>query len=289
MEQAFLKLLIMNKYFIILILVFYTTIAKAQKPEDFAIIDTTVYRCVYLYQFQTDSTNVNSQKSELVALEVGNRVSIYTAKSKFIIDSLLYAYSNEPEEVVFQKIYSQVYSMMPHPYNVHRIYKNYPEPGEIFTDGAKSIQVREKLDFGWNIISDSDSTIQGYNCIKATTKFAGRNYIAWFSPDIPINDGPYKFHGLPGLILDICDTKNEHHFTIQSFSKLQGIKPIMTIAPSKTPQLVCAEEYVKALEVSLAAAAQRIADPAITQTNDDVRANAIRKTKRVNNYIERYK
>ena len=56
----------------------------------------------------------------------------------------------------------------------------------------------------WTLHQDT-STIAGYMCQKATTRFRGRNYIAWFTPEIPISNGPWKFGGLPGLILKVYD------------------------------------------------------------------------------------
>lgn len=44
--------------------------------------------------------------------------------------------------------------------------------------------------------------------------FGGRRWEAWFTPDIPYSDGPYKFCGLPGLILKIIDTKGHYKFEV---------------------------------------------------------------------------
>ena len=55
-------------------------------------------------------------------------------------------------------------------------------------------------------IGDSTRTIMGYDCVAAYTDYHGRRWTAWFAPDIPIADGPWKFHGLPGLILEVTET-----------------------------------------------------------------------------------
>ncbi|MGV4529341.1 GLPGLI family protein [Ornithobacterium rhinotracheale] len=55
--------------------------------------------------------------------------------------------------------------------------------------------------------------ILGYAVQKATTQYGGRNWVAWFAKDIPFAYGPYIFGGLPGLILEVYDTEDEHHFT----------------------------------------------------------------------------
>ncbi len=53
----------------------------------------------------------------------------------------------------------------------------------------------------WTIIEDSTKNILGFECIMAQTDYHGRTWKAWFSPEIPVHDGPWKLHGLPGLIL----------------------------------------------------------------------------------------
>jgi GLPGLI family protein len=55
------------------------------------------------------------------------------------------------------------------------------------------------------ILYDDTLTIAGYTCQKATCYFRGRNYTAWFAVDIPVSNGPWKFGGLPGLILKVSD------------------------------------------------------------------------------------
>ncbi len=59
-------------------------------------------------------------------------------------------------------------------------------------------EVPEKWD--WEIL-DSTRNILGYDCTEASTVFHGRKWTVWFSPEIPRSNGPWKFDGLPGLIL----------------------------------------------------------------------------------------
>lgn len=58
-------------------------------------------------------------------------------------------------------------------------------------------------------LTDQSKKILNYTCQKAETSYLGRKYIAWFSKDLPIADGPWKFYGLPGLILEAKDENGE--------------------------------------------------------------------------------
>ena len=63
----------------------------------------------------------------------------------------------------------------------------------------------------WIITFDTQELL-GYTCQKATCHFRGRNYVAWFAPDIPVRQGPWKLGGLPGLILKTHDADTLYTF-----------------------------------------------------------------------------
>jgi GLPGLI family protein len=71
-------------------------------------------------------------------------------------------------------------------------------------------QIKEFRDWA---VTDETDTIFDYPCRKAKVSYAGRNYSAWFTPDIPVSDGPWKFHGLPGLILKVEDDEKLFQYT----------------------------------------------------------------------------
>jgi GLPGLI family protein len=74
-------------------------------------------------------------------------------------------------------------------------------------------------------LKDEQQTIHGYRCQKAVCHWRGRDYVAWFTSEIPIQRGPWKFGGLPGLIVKISDAKKEYNFELVKLERVK--RPIM--------------------------------------------------------------
>lgn len=68
-------------------------------------------------------------------------------------------------------------------------------------------------------ISDQKRMISNYNCQKATGRFGGRSWVAWFCAELPFQCGPWKLSGLPGLILEATDSTGEVQFLFKDISK----------------------------------------------------------------------
>jgi len=98
--------------------------------------------------------------------------------------------------------------------------------------GEHEYRYNEEPKFLWKISKESKE-ILGYKTYLATTQYAGRNYEAYFAPQIPVQDGPYKFLGLPGLILEIFDEKKDHHFLATGISNEKKISIDSRIATTK--------------------------------------------------------
>lgn len=80
----------------------------------------------------------------------------------------------------------------------------------------EEVYIEESIKMNW-VFVDETKKIDAYLCKKATTHFRGRDYTAWYTEDIPVSIGPWKFHGLPGLIIEISDSTSEVSFTIEKF------------------------------------------------------------------------
>lgn len=73
----------------------------------------------------------------------------------------------------------------------------------------KYTEVWEKPEW---VVTDESKEILGYQCFKAFSDYRGRRWIAWFAPEIPVQEGPWKLCGLPGLILEAYDSAHDYTF-----------------------------------------------------------------------------
>lgn len=86
--------------------------------------------------------------------------------------------------------------------------------------------LKDKAEMAWEIKTDT-LTVSGYRCQKALLDFRGRSYVAWFTNEIPIPLGPYKYRGLPGLIVKISSLPSNHdayqfEYTLTKVTNLQA-------------------------------------------------------------------
>lgn len=81
----------------------------------------------------------------------------------------------------------------------------------------KEIHIHEPISVNW-VFQKGTKKIGNYLCKNAVTSFRGRNYSVWYSEEIPIPIGPWKFHGLPGLIFEIKDDSGEVSFFVEKIN-----------------------------------------------------------------------
>lgn len=182
----------------------------------FEVLDTMDLYVVYDFNLQQDSLSTYVHRNRMI-LELGHKYSKYYSLLKFLNDKL-YTLSLQGK-TISENLRSQQ--------------RDSGNGGEslsavVICDNLQDrLIVSQFIPFSsdqtitysepipridWTISDESDSLLD-YKCYKATTFFRGRHYIAWFTPDIPVNVGPWKFTGLPGLILKIRDDKNFFQWT----------------------------------------------------------------------------
>ncbi|WP_081713141.1 GLPGLI family protein [Bacteroides neonati] len=190
-------------------------------------------KCSYTHTYLKDTLN-NIQSKDLLYLQIGKTLSKCYSYYTFQSDSLSQAKDgSEIRRQLLKKAIADAKGGIPQggfPYKRMRtyVYKNYPQGKMTVTDGISTqdyIYEDELNAQNWQI-SDSVKTIMDYSCQKAVCNFRGRQWTAWFSTDIPISDGPWKFGGLPGLILEVYDKQKQYHYFINGLEKVEG-EPII--------------------------------------------------------------
>lgn len=183
---------------------------------------TLQYKVTYLLNYQPNKNNPNKLKTEEMYLYLGEGVSKFGSAGKIIRDSIMGSRgkSKEKSKTHFLRLMAKI----PDTKFDYAIYKGIPKTKmtfiqNIFKDNFVYETVKDQ--FEWEIYPETKE-YKNLKVQKATTQFAGRSYIAWFASEIPISDGPYKFNGLPGLIVKIGDKENEYIFEMKDFKKLKN-------------------------------------------------------------------
>jgi GLPGLI family protein len=187
------------------------------------ILDTSYLECTYKFVIMRDTVEKKKSTGDTdMRLLVGNKYSKFYSHKVFARDSLLQTMT---ENDVISVISSGGFKDIAQKYNSiegYKIYTNHRENKIIFTD----IQPPNKIQYSedvpkqdWKILSETKD-IDGYKCQKATCRFRGRDYEAWFTREILVNEGPWKFNGLPGLIVKVYDTQEHYDFELTSVHKV---------------------------------------------------------------------
>ena len=98
--------------------------------------------------------------------------------------------------------------------------------------------------FKWKFAQETKS-ILGYKCTKATCNFRGRDYVAYFTREFPFKAAPWKFHGLPGVILEVYSTDDIVKWKAQAL-KVRPRQPHPEI-PTAVDEVLSLEQYIKVL------------------------------------------
>ena len=183
------------------------------------VIDNSKYQFKYLLTYQADSTDVNSIEIEEMLLTVGYKLSKFQSLGGYLRDSISNNINkNELNSIKLMSLMGNV----PKTKFKEVILKEYSKTQITYREQILRdyFEYKDSLNlFNWKLTEESKE-ISGYHCQKATTIFAGRSYIAWYTKEIPMSEGPYKFNGLPGLIVRINDEDNHYKYDLVGAKKL---------------------------------------------------------------------
>lgn len=206
----------MSKISLLFIVLFFLfTAIDAQNAEK------KMLTCFYDYSFQKDTTNFKYEE-DILFLQIDGNISKFGSYYSFISDSL---FSTSEGRKVWRELFKKAIETgnvenANFPYRRLSTYitKYYQRSCMTIFDhiSTQGFTYQDSLNNqNWQLL-DSTKEFLNYKCQKAECDFRGRHWTAWFTEEIPVNDGPWKFSGLPGLILEAYDTGMQYKFIIRS-------------------------------------------------------------------------
>lgn len=181
----------------------------------------TANRFFYELTFKPRKDSAKFEKV-IMALDIVKNRSIYRDFTAVGQDSILKIQLEAMQKAGVFKDLSKSFKM---PKFSEKIVKTYPDMKMQYIERIASgftpmnIGYNETVKFDWKI-SNEKAKIGAYNAQKATTEFGGKKWTAWFSSELPFQDGPYKFSGLPGLIVKIEDEGKNYSWVLQGNKKV---------------------------------------------------------------------
>jgi GLPGLI family protein len=212
----------------------------------------TANRFFYELSFKPKKDSVRVDKV-MTILDVTKDKSIYRDFTMAAQDSII--------KVQFEAMqksgqFKDMSKMMTMPKFSEKVYKFYPDYKVQYVERISSgmtpmnIGYNDDSKFIWKIENEK-MKIGSYNTQKATTDFGGRKWTAWFTADIPIQDGPFKFNGLPGLIVKVEDSGKNYSWELKGnkkvpdFSELTYLETIMPGGSGGKVQELSREKFTK--------------------------------------------
>ncbi len=206
----------------------------------FAVILAASAKCVaqtgaitytqYEGEKPTNVTMYFDKQQSMYLYDVGKKGRVHKAANGEVID-----FDNEEKFAEQMAKYSNMYE-----YNTDEegqsVYMNWQTNvltfRSLFRSDACIVKEPSLPKIKWTV-SKQFKKIGSYNAQKASAEFRGRTYEAWFTTEIPVPTGPWKLHGLPGLILEAADASKKYKYVFQSIEMpLKNTSPL-TKLPKK--------------------------------------------------------
>lgn len=177
-------------------------------------------RFVYQVTMKPDANNKSDIKTENAYLDISAEKSMFYSENRIKRDSVMQANRQSGGARGFNR--DQMESLRSNiNYSIEKDKKNQKT---IYKDrlGRDMYSYEEDRPLNWKILSET-TKIGDYKVQKAETDFGGRKWTAWFTTDLPYQDGPYKFTGLPGLVVKVEDSAGDYSFDLMKNYKISEI------------------------------------------------------------------
>ncbi|WP_343660419.1 GLPGLI family protein [Chryseobacterium sp.] len=188
----------------------------------------SAHRFFYELSYRPNKDSLQYEK-EIMILDIDKEQSVYQSYELTVLDSLSNDIISKSEKNGTMPDLANMPDRKPIPFS-HRIFKKYPIQNVLYTDIIfnDDYSYIETPPITWTI-SNEKGKMENYTVQKAETAYGGRLWTAWFTTDLPFQDGPYKFYGLPGLIIQIEDSEKNYSWELKGNRKIDQIKNILLL------------------------------------------------------------
>lgn len=237
--------------------------------------------CKYQVKFLKDTLDKFNQKDEVMTLLIGDHISLFKSDQKAKSDSLRTSIAKNSISNATGKD------------NINIDMSKIPRVNmgqEVLSENGK-MKVYDKIfkyQFSfepvnrvkWDLVNEAKK-INGYDCRKAIGVYGKRKLIAWYTPEIPVQEGPYTFKGLPGLIIHINDEKETYIFDLVYLKKEKRDIISITNATETTY-----EKFVKARQDAKDNVITNVGGMMHREMTVDEKNLVTRNANKVNNYLD---
>jgi GLPGLI family protein len=202
--------------------------------------DSLQGKFTYLLQYKPNTLNRDYIIKELFSLQISDKRAFFISEDKLKFDSAFIAKFNQDKSHIDL-------SNMPSRSNFLIVQTNtdsqFYEP-----IGMALLSYDSPVINNWKLLNET-KVINSIICKKAEVRYKGRDWTAWYATNIPFPYGPYKFSGLPGLIVKITDKTGDYDFELVkslASSNLRGKIIPINMQHFERAKVVTKEELVRA-------------------------------------------
>ena len=203
----------------LLYIILYIALAASASAQE--VIDTAQFVAVYDYECRT----LNDE-----AAPVTDRMQVVVQVGRTVTKSMPYSAYPQTDEISRADVVAGFQEALMH---MPTVWTGLPTGQTtvrefIFPHDYEGSEPTP--DIAWTLTDDT-LTVSSYLCQQATATFRGVEWRVWYTEEIPSSAGPWRLHGLPGLIVKA--ENDAHTFCLAELR--QEASPIT--APEQNPEL----------------------------------------------------
>lgn len=194
------------------------------------------HRFIYDVIYKKDSTSEITTKENYI-LDINKSETLFYTRDFYLADSLINNNIPFPKDMKLNT--SNIIA--------HKIGNNQFEEYDLIENTVLNLKTENYQN--WKL-TDEKKQIKDLTLQKATTTWGGRHWIAWFTTRLPFPEGPHKFHGLPGLIIELSDDKNNYRFELARSEKIANPEENQFIEMSRQMSIPVDWKKYKAMKLN---------------------------------------